>query len=51
MATARNIAFEEFLNEFAADDDSDLEFEGFDLDDVAVENSVENAENHLDCRR
>ena len=28
MATARNIAFEEFLNEFAADDDSDFEFEG-----------------------
>ena len=48
MATARNIAFEEFLNEFAADDDSDFEFEGFDLDDVAVENSVENVENHLD---
>ena len=36
------------MNEFAADDDSDFEFEGFDLDDVAVENSVENVENYLD---
>ena len=48
MATARNIVFQEFLNEFAADDDSDFQIEGFDLDNLAVENSVQNLENYLD---
>ena len=48
MATTRNIALEVFLNEFAADDGSDFQIEGFDLDNVAVENSVQNLENYLD---
>ena len=48
MATERNIVFQEFLNEFTANDDSDFQIMGFDLDNVAVGNSVQNLENYFD---
>lgn len=37
------------MNEFAADEDSDFEFEGFDLDDITVSRPTENFENFIDA--